>query len=63
MKPIHDRTGATIGYESEYHDRKTIQARSGMVLGWHDKHADKTFKRVGSFYGKGDQTMRLLGDS
>ncbi len=32
-----------------------------MILGWYDKHADKTFKQEGSFYGKGDQTGRILG--
>ena len=45
-----------------FYDRKTTHAQTGMILGWYDKYADKTFKREGSFFGNGDQTERILGE-
>ena len=63
MKPITDRTGKDIGWESQSGDRTTIHDRTGKVLGWYDEREDRTFKREGSFFGKGDQTGRILGES
>ncbi len=63
MKPIADRTGRTVGYEDQAGDRTKIHDRTGKVLGWYDEREDRTFTREGSFFGKGDQTQRVLGES
>lgn len=64
MKPIHNASGAVIGYENDISDyRKEIRSRSNSLLGFYnpkDGPQGKTFTATGRCIGHGDQRMRLL---
>jgi len=61
MEYIKDKSNRIIGFLNEVGtNRKEIRSGSNNLVGWFNVAADKTFKKDGTFYGFGDQRLRLL---
>lgn len=56
---IYDRSNQVIGYIDE--NCNSVQAfdKNNRLIGYYHKSSDTTYKN-GNFFGRGDQTMRLM---
>lgn len=57
---IFDRTNRMIGYLLESGNQVQVYDKNSRLLGYYNKTNDTTYKN-NSYFGRGDQTMRLLG--
>jgi hypothetical protein len=57
---IYDRSNRAIGYIVETSNQVMVYDSNNRLLGYYNKEADITY-RNGNYFGRGDQTMRLLG--
>jgi hypothetical protein len=57
---IYDRSNKAIGYLVENCNQVQVYDENNRLLGYYNKASDITF-RNGNYFGRGDQTMRLLG--
>lgn len=58
---IYDRINRAIGYLVETSNQVMVYDENNRLIGYYNKSADITYKN-GSFFGRGDQTIRLLGN-
>ncbi len=56
---IFDRSNRVIGFLLEVGNQVQVFDANSKLLGYYNKQSDSTFKN-GSYFGRGDQTMRLL---
>jgi hypothetical protein len=56
---IFDRSNRVIGFLLEVGNQVQVFDANSKLIGYYNKQSDSTFKN-GSYFGRGDQTMRLL---
>jgi hypothetical protein len=56
---IYDNRNQLIGFLIETSNQIQIFDKTSRLKGWYNKNDGNTYKN-GSYFGKGDQTMRLL---
>lgn len=56
---IYDRSNRAIGYLVENCNQVQVYDENNRLLGYYNKASDTTYKN-GNYFGRGDQTMRLL---
>jgi hypothetical protein len=58
---IYDRSNRCIGFLLEVGTQVQIYNSNSHLLGYYNKNTDTTYKN-GSYYGRGNQVMRLLSE-
>jgi hypothetical protein len=58
---IYDRSNRLIGFLLENCNQVQVYDSNSHLLGYYSKSADVTYQN-GNYYGRGDQTTRLLGE-
>jgi hypothetical protein len=58
-EPIYDSRNRVIGYLTETANTIDVHDATNRKVGYYSKAANITYKG-GNFFGRGDQTMRLL---
>jgi len=57
---IYDSQNRMIGFLLENCNQVQVYDKNARLVGFYNKSSDTTFKN-GSYFGRGDQTVRILG--